>query len=175
MDEGAITGPVEDGAGGEEIEVGLRDGECGLGMDLLDRAITGIGNAVGAQGVGPPKAGMQPGKLGPQAGFGVPGVNQEASEHPVMVALEDDPVRPTRDPCDEKVEDTPAVRATVDKVADMDHRARAVQGDVVGDQVMRGLEEVEMPVDIADGVKVHVSALMADPGGFHTLRDPLVA
>ena len=53
----------------------------------------------------------------------------------------------------------------------MDHLTRAVTGDVVGDQVMCGLQKVEVTMDVADGVEMHGSLPVAGPEGL-TPPDP---
>ena len=82
---------------------------------------------------------------------------KEVHEHPVMVAVKDDPGGAALGALHQQVDHAPAVRAPVDKVAQVDDRrgASSCLVPVAGDSGMRSLEHGELPVDVADGVDAH--------------------
>jgi hypothetical protein len=97
---------------------------------------------------------------------------QVIAKHAVVVALEHDPVFTRRDAVAQEIDDAAAVGAPVDQIADMDHRSRPMFGDVGFDPGVDFHEQVEVAVDIADGVGSHLLLSMAKAGGFHTPRTP---
>ncbi len=102
---------------------------------------------------------MQPGEIGPKAGFGFGRVAQEAAEHPVVVALQHHPVLPFGNALRQKVDDPAAVRPAVDKIAHMHYRGGPVGCHVRRDQRMDALEQAKVAVDVADGIGAHVGGL----------------
>jgi hypothetical protein len=79
-------------------------------------------------------------------------------------------------PLHQVIDDAPAIRAAIDKVAQMDDGGLAVArlAAVFGDQIMRAQEQVEMAVNVAYGVAAHHACPLCGwtPGGFHTPRTP---
>ena len=126
-----------------------------ISMHRGQRPVTGVAHAVRHQCRGTADLGVQIAKITAQPVILGLGVIQKQAEHPVMVALQNHPVFPARLPLAQMLDHARAVGATVDQIADMNHRCRAVAGDVGGNQAMRGLQQGKMAVDVTDGVGVH--------------------
>jgi hypothetical protein len=92
-------------------------------------------------------------------------VGQIIYEHPVMIALQDDPVLPGGDTGAQILDHARAIRPPVDQIADMDNRGRAMFRNVAGNPGMDAEQLFKMAVNVTDGIGSHAGLLMDGPGG----------
>ena len=155
----------------QKVQMFRWDGGDSVVMDGSRRAVGGIADAIRGQGFGAADPVVHIGQVRAQARVVPVHVGDKAREHAVMVAFQHDPIFARRNAQPQIVDHAADVRATVDQITDMDDRGRAMACLIAGDAVMGLTQEVEMAVDVADGVAVHGLARVARAGGF-TPPDP---
>jgi len=138
-----------------------------LGVNGGKRTVGRIADAIGGQGRRPANARMQPGHVRPQPRV-LPGqIVQKGAEQPVVIAFQHGPVLPGGNAAAQKLDHPGAVRPPVHQITDMHDRPRPVPGLIAGYAVMGLFQQVQMAMNVADGIDVHGVPLTEAPGVLH--------
>ena len=131
-------------------------------MNRGERAVCRIRHTVGGQRRTATDARMQIAEIGAEDRVRLRRLGHEEAKHPVVIALQGDPVFPGLRAFAQIGDDLGRVRATVNQIAQMDDGGggASLMSLIIGNQIMRPEQQVELAVNITDRIAAHGHPLL---------------